>query len=174
VGDATHLVNLYGGPMVIYDLVLTFSGEVPTTLVPQYTTTTRIRATHICEASALFNICRELLHFRNLLTSSPSLQGLQELHSQLEQQSSLFADSAPGWSRVLEHVGAAASLGPLNTDLGSLASTTHVAAGSDSLEAAISSLLIWAQHACDLTHQSSGEMRATLSSIWVYIMEPLL
>ena len=86
-------------------------------------------------------------------------QGLQEVCDQLQQQSSLFADTAPGWSMVLEHAQEAASLCPLTAQQEASAIASPAALGNafSSLEAVISGLLIWAQHACDPVSPSPGE-----------------
>ena len=99
-------------------------------------------------------------------------QVLQQLCNELQQQSSLFADTAPGWSMVLEHVQEAASLGPLTAQPEASASASPAVPGSafSSLEAAISGLLIWAQHACDPASPAPSEGVTVLQPLENFIL----
>ena len=72
-----------------------------------------------------------------------SVQGIEELWRELSHQAPKFADSCPGWAEAV------ASLTPETTGAESIAAevTQSDVTFGDSLEAAISSLLLWAQGA---------------------------
>ena len=84
------------------------------------------------------------------------IQELAALHRQLEQETSRFADTAPGWAAAAAAVAsAAAGSGALGAQ--STPDAAAVAQVSTSLEAAISNLLLWAQSARAPTQPAAGE-----------------